>query len=67
MVEEETSPSGGLKVTKGPESSRIIVKNLPKRITEDRIRQHFGAKGIVTDVRLPKTPYPFILRIHDDG
>ncbi|KAJ2546757.1 Multiple RNA-binding domain-containing protein 1 [Coemansia sp. RSA 1933] len=33
-------------------SSRIIVKNLPKHITEDRFRSHFGAKGEVTDVKL---------------
>lgn len=39
------------------ESSRIIVKNLPKRITNERLRAHFGAKGSVTDVRLATTPY----------
>lgn len=33
-------------------SSRIIVKNLPKNIAESRLRQHFGAKGTITDVKL---------------
>ncbi|KAJ1890502.1 Multiple RNA-binding domain-containing protein 1, partial [Kickxella alabastrina] len=33
-------------------SSRIIVKNLPKHMTEDRFREHFGSKGEVTDSKL---------------
>jgi RNA recognition motif-containing protein len=33
-------------------SSRLIVKNLPKYITEKRVREHFAAQGDVTDVRL---------------
>lgn len=37
-------------------SSRIIVKNLPKKITEERLKRHFEAKGSITDVRLAKTP-----------
>jgi multiple RNA-binding domain-containing protein 1 len=57
MTQEETSGSGPKGAGRVPESSRIIVKNLPRRITEERIRQHFGAKGVVTDVRVPKTPY----------
>lgn len=60
MTEEvETFGGGGPKgtATRAPESSRIIVKNLPRRISEERIRQHFSAKGVVTDVRVPKTPY----------
>ncbi|KAL7750012.1 Multiple RNA-binding domain-containing protein 1 [Sorochytrium milnesiophthora] len=36
--------------------SRIIVKNLPKHITDQRFRDHFGKKGHVTDCRLMKTP-----------
>lgn len=36
-------------------SSRIIVKNLPKWITEDRLRRHFGCKGQITDVKLMYT------------
>lgn len=37
------------------ESSRIIVKNLPKWINEDRLRKHFAAKGQITDVRMMYT------------
>ncbi|KAI9505196.1 Multiple RNA-binding domain-containing protein 1 [Coemansia spiralis] len=33
-------------------SSRIVVKNLPKYITEERFRNHFGTKGEITDVKL---------------
>ncbi|PVU98730.1 hypothetical protein BB559_001338 [Furculomyces boomerangus] len=33
-------------------STRIIVKNLPKRYTEERMREHFSQKGTVTDVKI---------------
>ncbi|KAJ2315096.1 Multiple RNA-binding domain-containing protein 1, partial [Coemansia sp. RSA 2702] len=33
-------------------SSRIIVKNLPKHFDERRFRNHFAAKGEITDVKL---------------
>ena len=33
-------------------SSRIIVKNLPKKITEEEIKKHFSQKGIVTDIKI---------------
>ncbi|GJQ68534.1 hypothetical protein Trydic_g17103 [Trypoxylus dichotomus] len=36
--------------------SRIIVKNLPKTITEDKLRQIFREKGQLTDVQLKYTP-----------
>lgn len=32
--------------------SRIIVKNLPKNISEQRINKLFGDKGVITDVQL---------------
>ncbi len=32
--------------------SRIIVKDLPKYVTEDRLREHFGKKGGITDIKL---------------
>ena len=35
-------------------SSRLFVKNLPKHITEDRLRKHFSQKGTVTDVKILK-------------
>lgn len=33
-------------------TSRLIVKNIPRHITEDRLKQHFTSKGIVTDVKI---------------
>ena len=33
-------------------STRIIVKNLPKNITEEEIKKHFGQKGSITDVKI---------------
>mmetsp|Transcript_36619 Transcript_36619/g.105353 ORF Transcript_36619/g.105353 Transcript_36619/m.105353 type:complete len:821 (-) Transcript_36619:42-2504(-) len=37
-------------------ASRVIVKNLPKHATEQRLREHFSAFGEVTDCRLKQTP-----------
>ncbi|KAJ9082653.1 Multiple RNA-binding domain-containing protein 1 [Entomophthora muscae] len=35
--------------------SRIIVKNLPKHLKEDRMKEHFSKQGHVTDVKLMKS------------
>ncbi|XP_023239058.1 probable RNA-binding protein 19 [Centruroides sculpturatus] len=35
--------------------SRVIVKNLPKRITADRLREVFSSKGQITDLQLKYT------------
>jgi len=37
------------------QSSRVIVKNLPKHATEERLREYFSAAGEVTDCRLRTT------------
>ncbi|KAI7872194.1 hypothetical protein BDF14DRAFT_1757779 [Spinellus fusiger] len=37
--------------------SRLIVKNLPKDLTEDKFREHFASKGQVTDAKLMKTSW----------
>lgn len=42
-------------MTIGSPSSRIIVKNLPKWTTEERLRKHFSSKGQLTDVKLMYT------------
>lgn len=34
--------------------SRLIVKGLPKYLTEDRLKEHFAKEGNVTDVKLMK-------------
>ncbi|XP_030567723.1 probable RNA-binding protein 19 [Drosophila novamexicana] len=36
--------------------SRIIVKQLPKQISEDKLRSIFGTKGTITDLQLKYTP-----------
>ena len=38
-----------------PPSSRICVKNLPKYVDEARLREHFTAKGEVTDSKIMRT------------
>lgn len=35
--------------------SRICVKNLPKYVAEDRLREHFSQKGEITDAKLMRT------------
>ncbi|KAJ3195183.1 hypothetical protein HK101_000893 [Irineochytrium annulatum] len=35
--------------------SRLMVKNLPKHLTSQRLREHFSAKGEVTDCKIAKT------------
>ncbi|KAG0162704.1 Multiple RNA-binding domain-containing protein 1, partial [Apophysomyces sp. BC1034] len=35
--------------------SRLIVKNLPKYLTEEALREHFSKQGEVTDAKLMKT------------
>lgn len=35
--------------------SRLIVKNLPKAITDKKLKEHFSQKGLVTDVQLKYT------------
>lgn len=35
--------------------TRIIVKNLPKYIDQQRFREHFAERGDVTDVKLLRT------------
>ena len=37
------------------QTSRIIVKNLPKHVDESRLREHFSAKGEVTDAKIMRT------------
>ena len=38
-----------------PPSSRLCVKNIPKHLKDDRLREHFAARGEVTDVKILKT------------
>ncbi|KAG0222919.1 hypothetical protein BGX31_008794, partial [Mortierella sp. GBA43] len=37
--------------------SRLIVKNLPKHLTDERFREHFSAIGEVTDAKLMKSSF----------
>ena len=36
-------------------TSRLCVKNVPKDITLPKLKEHFAAKGEVTDVKILKT------------
>jgi len=33
-------------------TTRLIVKNLPKFLTEEKFRQHFSSQGTVTDAKI---------------
>lgn len=35
-------------------TSRLIVKNIPKHVTEERLKEHFKSKGFVTDAKIMK-------------
>ena len=37
------------------QTSRIIIKNLPKHVDEAQLREHFSAKGEVTDAKVVRT------------
>jgi multiple RNA-binding domain-containing protein 1 len=37
------------------ETSRVCVKNLPKYVDDARLREHFAAKGEVTDAKVMRT------------
>lgn len=41
-------------------TSRICIKNLPKQADENRLREHFSAKGEVTDAKIMRTRYGFM-------
>lgn len=38
-------------------TSRVCVKNLPKHVDERRLREHFCAKGEVTDAKIMRTKW----------
>ncbi|KAJ0980850.1 hypothetical protein J5N97_009105 [Dioscorea zingiberensis] len=42
-------------VKKNPAMSRLCVKNLPKYVNEERLRDFFSQKGELTDVKLMRT------------
>lgn len=42
--------------TAAQSSSRLIVKNLPKTMTEEGLRKHFATYGTITDCMLKYTP-----------
>jgi RNA recognition motif-containing protein len=44
------------KYSREMEQTRLIVKNLPKHMTDQRLRELFGRHGEVTDARVQKTP-----------
>lgn len=37
-------------------TTRVCVKNLPKHVDDRRLREHFQRKGVVTDVKVLRTP-----------
>lgn len=46
------APDAPLEQPERPPTSRICVKNLPKYVDDRRLREHFAAKGEVTDAKV---------------
>lgn len=46
-------------------SSRLFVKNIPKHVTEERLKKHFSQKGTVTDVKILKRKFHISLHIYE--
>lgn len=42
-------------VPEAPPSSRLCIKNIPKYVQEQRLKDHFAGRGQVTDVKILKT------------
>jgi hypothetical protein len=38
-----------------PPTSRLCIKNIPKYLPEQRLKDHFSVKGQVTDIKILKT------------
>ena len=49
---EEPLPYYGEEQEPAPPSSRLCVKNIPKHLKEDRLREHFAERGEVTTEEL---------------
>lgn len=55
-MEKSSHSSRSIETTVPMEGSRVIVKKLPKHLTEERLRAVFGEMGTVTDVKIVRTP-----------
>jgi multiple RNA-binding domain-containing protein 1 len=49
------APAAGADAPGEEASSRLCVKNIPKYLTDKRLKEHFSARGAVTDVKILKT------------
>jgi multiple RNA-binding domain-containing protein 1 len=47
-----TPPSSEQKPPVVTSSSRLIVKNIPRHLTEERLKEFFGKQGKVTDAKI---------------
>lgn len=52
---EPAGPGAPAEAPCAPATSRICVKNLPKYVDDRRLRDHFAAKGEVTDAKIMRT------------
>jgi multiple RNA-binding domain-containing protein 1 len=52
---QQQQPGSGHDGQQGEATSRLCVKNIPKHLTEQRLKEHFSARGQVTDVKILKT------------
>ncbi|KAG0360025.1 hypothetical protein BGZ54_009736 [Gamsiella multidivaricata] len=56
-VQTAKGPPPRLYITHSFIMSRLIIKNLPKHLTDERFREHFNTIGEVTDAKLMKSSF----------
>ena len=56
------APAAPAATTESEQSSRLCVKNIPKYMSDAKLREHFAAKGEVTDVKVLRTRWGWVGR-----
>ncbi|KAG0205819.1 hypothetical protein BGX33_007733 [Mortierella sp. NVP41] len=57
ILDELDGPQENIGQGSDLDKSRLIIKNLPKHLTDERFREHFSSVGEVTDAKLMKSSF----------